>query len=93
MEIDEIDVNISFNNYLSKVNSLIISHVPKKKLNKQQEKFIQKPWFTAAIQNSIQKNKKHFKKYIKCQNPVTKNGLHSEYKSYRNKLIHYHKRK
>ena len=32
------DVNISFNNYLSKVNSLIMSHVPMKKLNKQQQK-------------------------------------------------------
>ena len=26
------------------------------------------------------------KKYTKCQNPVTKNHLHREYKSYRNKL-------
>ena len=31
MEIDRNNVNISFNNYLSKVNSLIISHVPMKK--------------------------------------------------------------
>ena len=39
MEIEKNDVNLSFNNYLSKVNSLIMSHVPKKKLNKQQQKF------------------------------------------------------
>ena len=75
MEIEKNDVNISLNNYLSKVNSLIMSHVPMKKLNKQQQKFLQKPWFTTAIQNCIQK-KKLFKKYIKCQNPVTKNDLH-----------------
>ena len=75
MEIEKNDVNISLNNYLSKVNSLIVSHVPMKKLNKQQQKFLQKPWFTTAIQNCIQKNKL-FKKYIKCQNPVTKNDLH-----------------
>ena len=55
-----------FNNYLSKVNSLIMSHVPMKKLNKQQQKFLQKPWFTKAIQNYIQKKNKHFKIYIKC---------------------------
>ena len=49
-----------------------------KKLNKQQQKFIQKHWFTTAIQNSIQKKKKLFEKHIKCQNPVTKNDLHTE---------------
>ena len=40
-----------------KVNPLIMSHVPMKKQNKQQLKFIQKPWFTKAMQNSIQKKK------------------------------------
>ena len=35
MGIGKNDVNISFNKYLSKVNFLIMSHVPMKKLNKQ----------------------------------------------------------
>ena len=35
MGIGKNDVNISFSNYLSKVNFLIMSHVPMKKLNKQ----------------------------------------------------------
>ena len=39
-----------------------------------------------AIQNSIHKITKLFKKYIKCQSPVTKNDLHREYKCYRNKV-------
>ena len=86
MEIEKNHINISFNNYVSKVNSLIMSHVRVKKLNKQLWKFLQKPWFTTAIQNSIHKRKRLFKKYIKCQNSVTKNDLHREYKSYRNNL-------
>ena len=86
MEIERNDVNISFSNYLSKANSLIMSHVPMKKLKKQQKKFLQKPWFTTAIQNSIHKKNKLFKKYIKRQNPATKNDLHRGYKSHRNKL-------
>ena len=86
METEKNDVNTPFNNYLPKVNSLIMSHVPMEKLNKHQEKFIQKPWFITTIQDSIHKKNKLFKKYIKCQNPVTKNGLHREYKCYRNKL-------
>ena len=87
MEIKKNDVNVSFNSYLSKVNSLIMSHVPMKKLNEQQQKFIQKHWFTTAIQNSIYQKNKLLKKYIKCQNSVTKNDLYREYKSYRNKLL------
>ena len=43
MEIEKNGINISFNNYLSKVNSLIMSYVPIKELNKQQQKFLQKP--------------------------------------------------
>ena len=58
-----------------------------KKLNKQQQKFLQKPWFTTAMQSSIQKKNKQCKKYIKCQNYVTKKYLHKEYKSHRNKLF------
>ena len=38
MKVDKNDVNISFNNYLSKASSLIIPHVSMKKLNKQQQK-------------------------------------------------------
>ena len=84
-EIEKNDVNISFNNYLSKVDSLIISHVSMKKLSNSKN-FSKSPWFTTAMQNSIQKKNKFFKKYIKFQNPVTKNDLLREYKSYRNKL-------
>ena len=35
-EVEKNNVNISFNNYLPRVNSLVMSHVPMKKLNKQQ---------------------------------------------------------
>ena len=89
MEIEKNDINIFFNNYLSKVNSLIMSYVPMKKLNQQQQKFLQKPWFTTAIQNSIQKKSRLFKKYIKYQNTVTKIDLHIEHKSYNLQEINY----
>ena len=52
MEIEKNDVNIYLNNYLSKVKSLIMSYVPMKKLNKQQKKIIQKPWFTPSIKRT-----------------------------------------
>ena len=86
MEIEKNDVSISFNNSLSKVKSLIMSHAPMKKLNKQPQIFLRKPQFITAIPNYIHKKNKIFKKCIKCQNAVTKNDLHRECKSYRNKL-------
>ena len=61
-----------------------MSHVPMKKLNKQQQ--TPEVLVTIAIQNSIHKKNKRFKKYIKCQNSITKNDLRKEHKSYRNKL-------
>lgn len=67
------DGNITFNNYLDKINSLIHTHVPLKKLNKQQQrKFHEKPWIRPGIQTSIKKKNKLFKKYIKCNNPNKK---------------------
>ena len=60
MEIEKNDISISFNNSLSKANSLIMSHAPMKKLNKQQQIFLKKPWFTTVIQNSIHKKNKFF---------------------------------
>ena len=38
MEIKKNDFNISFNKYLSTINSLIMPHVQMEKLNKQQKK-------------------------------------------------------
>ena len=53
-KIDKNDVNnVSFNNYVNKVNSLIMSYVPIKKLYMQQQKYFERPWLTTAIQNSI----------------------------------------
>ena len=40
------NVNITFENYLNTVNTLINSHAPLKKLSKKQVKFQQKPWIT-----------------------------------------------
>ena len=77
MEIDKNNFNISLYLYI------VIPHVPMKKLNKQQQKAL---FVTTATQNSIQRKNKLFKKYIKCQNPVTINDLDNmiKYKSYRN---------
>ena len=68
MEIDKKDVSISFNRN-TQINYVTWSN---EKNMFQQQAFLQKPWFTTTIQNSIQK------KNVKYQNPVTKNDLHRD---------------
>ena len=46
LQLNQNNVNITFENYLNTVNTLINSHAPLKKLNKKQRKFQQKPWIT-----------------------------------------------
>ena len=64
LQLNQNNVNITFENYLNTVNTLINSHAPLKKLNKKQRKFQQKPWITKGIQNAIEKKNRLFKKYI-----------------------------
>ena len=85
LQLNQDNVNITFENYLNTVNTLNNSHAPLKKLNKKQRKFQQKSWITKEIQNAIEKKSRLFKKYIKCVDS-NKNILHQEYKTYRNSL-------
>ena len=43
---DKNEVNFSINKYLSKIDSLLDTHAPFKKLNKKELKFLIKPWIT-----------------------------------------------
>ena len=64
LQLNKENVNITFENFLNTLNTLINSYVPLKKLNKKQRKFQQKPWITKGIQNAIEKKNSFFKKYI-----------------------------
>ena len=84
-QLNQNNVNITFENYLSTVNTLINSHAPLKKLNKKQRKLQQKLWITKGIQIAIEKKNRLFKKHSKCGDS-NKNIFHQEYKTYRNSL-------
>ena len=85
LQLNQDNVNITFEIYLNTVNTLINCHAPLKKLNKEQRKFQQKPWITKGIQNAIEKKNRLFEKYFKCVDS-SKNILHQEYRKYRNSL-------
>ena len=59
------DVNLSMNQYLSKIDSLLETHAPLKKLNKKELKFLTKPWITQGLQNYIKK--KYIYIYVKTK--------------------------
>ena len=78
---EENDINFSTNEYLSKIDSLLDTHVPFKKL-----KFLSKPWITQGLQKSVKKKNNIFSKFVKCKNKILKKFHHSNYKNYRNPL-------
>ena len=81
------DVNFSMNEHLSKIDSLLDTHAPIKKLNKKELKFLAKPWITQGLQNSIKKKNNIYSKFVKCKNKVMKEFHHNNYKNYRNILF------
>ena len=80
------NVDLALSNFLTHLDSLIKTHAPLKKISKQQQKFLQKPWITPGLQISIKNKNKVFAKFINCKDPIIKLQLHHEYKGYRNQL-------
>ena len=73
------------NEYLSKIDSLLDTLVPIKKLNKKQLKYFSKPWITHVLQNSMKK-KNIYSKFVKFKNKILEEFHHSNYKNYKNLL-------
>ena len=74
------------NKYLSKIDCLLDTHAPFKKLNKKELNFLAKPWITQGLQNSIKKKNNIYSKFVKCKNKIMKELHFSNYKNYRNLL-------
>ena len=83
---EENDVNFSMNKYLSKIDSLLDTNGPCKKLNKKELKFLTKPWIMQGLQNSIKEKNNIYSKFVKCKNKIMKEFHFSNYKNYRNLL-------
>ena len=81
------DVNFSMNEYLSKSDSLLDTHVPIKKLSQKELKFPTKPWITQGLQNYIKKKNNLYSKFVKCKNKILKEFHHNSYENYRDLLF------
>ena len=65
LNLNEKSVDLSTNNFLNAMNSLLNKYAPFKKISKYKLKFKTKPWITFGIQKSISVKNKLLKKFIK----------------------------
>ena len=100
LELNKGNVDLSSENFLKNVDSIIDKHIPLRKLTLQEKKLPEKPWMTTRILNSIKNKNRKYRKYQRAKDATRKHDLHNEFKTYRNKLdkvlkssksIHYQK--
>ena len=82
------DVNFSMDNFLSKFNELLDSHMPLRKLTQKEFKQKYKPWISNNILSKISEKNKIFRKYLNCKNEVRKTELFGQFKMLKNEITH-----
>ena len=70
--------------HLDKINMLLDTHAPLKRINKHKLKFKSKPWITLGLQKSISVKNKLLTNYINKKYPILKEEFHTKYRIYRN---------
>ena len=86
LNLNEKNVDLSTNDFLNAMNSLLNKHVPFKKISKYKLKFKTKTWITFGMQKSISVKNKLLKKFISKKDPQIEVECHEKYKKYRNLL-------
>ena len=86
LKIDELNVDNSTKIYLDKINMLLDTYAPLKRINKYKLKFKSKPWITLGLQKSISVKNKLLTNFIYKKDPVLKEEFHTKYKKCRNLL-------
>ena len=86
LNLNEKNVDLTTNNFLNAMNSLLNKYATSKKFSKYKLKFKTKPWITFGIQKSISIKNKLLKKFINKKDPQIKAECHEKYKKYRNLL-------
>ena len=80
LKIDELNADNSTKMYLDKINMLLDTYAPLKRINKYKLKFKSKPWITLGLQKSISVKNKLLTNFINKKNPILKEKFHTNYK-------------
>ena len=86
LKINELNADNSTKIYLDKINMLLDTYAPLKKINKYKLKFKSKPWISLGLQKSIFVKKKLLTSFINKKDPILKEEFHTNYKKYGNLL-------
>ena len=87
LRINNNDVNVSFDNFINKINLIIDKYMPLKKVSNKEFKIKFKPWISYNIIDSITRKNKLFNKYIKCKSLTLKPLLYNDYKRLKNEIL------
>ena len=86
LKTDELNADNSTRMYLDKINMLLDTYAPLKRVDKYKMKLKSKPWITLGLQKSISVKIKLLKNLINKKDPILKEEFHTNYKKYRNLL-------
>ena len=86
LKIDDLNADYSTKICLDKINMLLDTYAPLKRINKYQLKFKSKPWITFGLLKSKSVKNKLLTNFINKKDPVLKEEFHTKYKKYRNLL-------
>ena len=81
MKIDDLNADNSTKIYLDKINMLLDTYAPLKRINKYKLKFKSKPWIVLGLQKSISVKSKLLKNFINRKDPVLKEEFPTKYKN------------
>ena len=87
INIQEEDVNKSFNVLETNLNNLIEKYMPMRKLTKKEVKSLGKPWITNDIKQAIRQREKMYGKFIKAKDAGIKEDYHRQFKELRNQIV------
>ena len=88
LNLNERNIDLSFDNFYKIINNLLDTHIPLKKLTKKQIKTMSKPWITQGLLTSIKKRDQIHKLFIKSKDLQEKLILEKQFKKYRNLIVH-----
>ena len=77
LKIDELNADYSAKVYLDKIDMLLDTYAPLKKINKYKLKFKSEPWITLGLQKSISVKNKLLANFINKKDPILKEEFHT----------------
>ena len=86
LKVDELNAENSTKIILDKINILVDTYAPLKRINKYKLKFKPKPWITLGLQKLISVKNKLLTNFINKKDPILKEEYHTNYRKYRNLL-------